>query len=181
MGKSSTKEDRSTKRKSAEKTKFEKVKQSTDFKKEKSKKNKVKSEKKDKKEKSKSKKDKKEKDKSKKDKSKKDKSNTDKVKKDKTTQPSAPADHPIATGNSSTPSGWNNWAAAEFDNDDRKQKFLRFMGVKPGASPSNKQGASPFASAITKEGAGQIHKELEKQFGAGIDQRRQGMRGGLGF
>ncbi|KAJ2477352.1 hypothetical protein IWW56_004387 [Coemansia sp. RSA 2131] len=168
MGKSSTKEDRSTKRKSAEKTKFEKVKQSTDFKKEKSKK--------DKKEKGKSKKDKKEKDKSKKDKSK-----TDKVKKDKTTQPSAPADHHIATGNSSTPSGWNNWAAAEFDNDDRKQKFLRFMGVKPGATPSNKQGASPFASAITKEGAGQIHKELEKQFGAGIDQRRQGMRGGLGF
>ncbi|KAJ2666176.1 hypothetical protein IW148_001105 [Coemansia sp. RSA 1199] len=172
MGKSSTKEDRSTKRKSAEKTKFEKVKQSTDFKKEKSKKDKVKSEKKDKKEKGKSKKDKNKTDK-------KDKKN--KVKKDKTTQPSAPADHPIATGNSSTPSGWNNWAAAEFDNDDRKQKFLRFMGVKPGATPSNKQGASPFASAITKEGAGQIHKELEKQFGAGIDQRRQGMRGGLGF
>ncbi|KAJ2410232.1 hypothetical protein J3F80_000738 [Coemansia sp. RSA 2526] len=125
MGKSSTKEDRSTKRKSAEKTKIEKVKQSTDFKKEKSKKDKVKSEIKDK--------------------------------------------------------SWNNWAAAEFDNDDRKQKFLRFMGVKPGATSNNKQGASPFASAITKEGAGQIHKELEKQFGAGIDQRRQGMRGGLGF
>ncbi|KAJ2148517.1 hypothetical protein IW142_000835 [Coemansia sp. RSA 564] len=134
MGKSSTKEDRSTKRKSAEKTKIEKVKQSTDFKKEKSKKDKVKSEIKDK-----------------------------------------------TTGNSNTPSGWNNWAAAEFDNDDRKQKFLRFMGVKPGATSNNKQGASPFASAITKEGAGQIHKELEKQFGAGIDQRRQGMRGGLGF
>ncbi|KAJ2650190.1 hypothetical protein IWW40_002563 [Coemansia sp. RSA 1250] len=88
---------------------------------------------------------------------------------------SAETDQPAATG-------WNNWAAAEFESDERKQKFLRFMGIKKGAdSARTGSNASPFASAISKEGASSINKELEKQFSAGLGQRNQGRRGGLGF
>ncbi|KAJ2610711.1 putative zinc transporter msc2 [Coemansia sp. RSA 1365] len=103
--------------------------------------------------------------------------------------PAAKADQPNESASNSsapTPSGWNNWAAAEFENEERKSKFLRFMGIKGSggtSAPSNgsSQKESPFASAISKEGANRIQSDLEKQYGAGIQQRRQGQRGGLGF
>ncbi|KAJ1996994.1 hypothetical protein H4R26_005991 [Coemansia thaxteri] len=85
---------------------------------------------------------------------------------------------------SARPSGWNNWAAAEFESDERKSKFLRFMGIKSSGTEQSGDGASPFASAITKEGANKIHKDLERQFQAGLQKRQQaqcGGRGGLGM
>ncbi|KAJ2744278.1 hypothetical protein GGI20_003109 [Coemansia sp. BCRC 34301] len=75
-------------------------------------------------------------------------------------------------------SGWNNWAAAEFESEERKAKFLRFMGVK--SSTATGGGASPFASAITKDGSSKIQKDLEKQFQAGVQMRLQAQRGGRG-
>ncbi|KAJ2089976.1 hypothetical protein GGI09_006201 [Coemansia sp. S100] len=74
--------------------------------------------------------------------------------------------------------GWNNWEAADFESDERKAKFLRFMGVKSSGSSSST--ASPFASAITKEGNSKIQKDLEKQFQAGVQMRLQAQRGGRG-
>ncbi|KAJ2822581.1 hypothetical protein GGI24_003904 [Coemansia furcata] len=80
--------------------------------------------------------------------------------------------------------GWNNWEAADFESDERKAKFLRFMGVKSsGAAAAGSTGgtaASPFASAITKEGNSKIQKDLEKQFQAGVQMRLQAQRGGRG-
>ncbi|KAJ1735397.1 hypothetical protein LPJ61_000561 [Coemansia biformis] len=80
-------------------------------------------------------------------------------------------------------SGWNNWSAAEFSSDARKAKFLRFMGIGKGGAGTGSapQQASPFESAISTAGASRIQADLEKQFGAGIQQRQQGRRGGLGF
>ncbi|KAJ2734338.1 hypothetical protein H4R23_002430 [Coemansia sp. Cherry 401B] len=158
------------KRHKDEKAKIESVKATTEFKKDKKAKKKLEKEerKREKAERKKAKEAKKSKDKD--------------SKKRSRDKPSAEADQP-ASGSAAVPSGWNNWAAAEFDDDKRKQKFLRFMGIKSDAttSSSSKQNASPFASAITKEGSTQIHNDLEKQFSAGIDQRGQGRRGGLGF
>ncbi|KAJ2452733.1 hypothetical protein EV183_002712 [Coemansia sp. RSA 2336] len=113
---------------------------------------------------------------SKKDKVKSSKEKHNKKKKSKEDKPApAETDQPTAMG-------WNNWAAAEFESDERKQKFLRFMGIKQGAdSAKTGSSASPFASAITKEGASSINSDLEKQFSAGLGQRHQGRRGGLGF
>ncbi|KAJ2160397.1 hypothetical protein GGF46_002287 [Coemansia sp. RSA 552] len=126
----------------------------------------------------KTKKDKKSKDKKDKSKDKKDKG------KDKKTDP--PVDDKASVQTSG--SRWNNWEDAEFESDARKAKFLRLMGIKKDGNDSGssggggpKKGPSPFASAITKEGASRIHSDLEKQFGAGIEKRRQGGRGGLGF
>ncbi|KAJ2262173.1 hypothetical protein GGI01_001732 [Coemansia sp. RSA 376] len=68
--------------------------------------------------------------------------------------------------------------AADFESDERKAKFLRFMGVKSSGSSSST--ASPFASAITKEGNSKIQKDLEKQFQAGVQMRLQAQRGGRG-
>ncbi|KAJ2876896.1 hypothetical protein GGH93_000387 [Coemansia aciculifera] len=79
--------------------------------------------------------------------------------------------------------GWNNWEAADFENDERKAKFLRFMGVKSGGGASSSGSgstASPFASAITKEGNSKIQKDLEKQFQSGVQMRLQAQRGGRG-
>ncbi|KAJ2489662.1 hypothetical protein IWW37_003800 [Coemansia sp. RSA 2050] len=78
--------------------------------------------------------------------------------------------------------GWNNWEAAEFESEERKAKFLRFMGVKGGGAGSTGSGSgtSPFASAITKEGNSKIQKDLEKQFQAGVQMRLQAQRGGRG-
>ncbi|KAJ2785896.1 hypothetical protein H4R18_000285 [Coemansia javaensis] len=137
-----------------------------------------------------------------KDKPRKDKSKKDKVKKEKSkskskktkTKESKKAKEPkrpkeakeqkepevaaTAEGGTAAPSGWNNWAAAEFSSDARKAKFLRFMGIKKDGGGEQQQGASPFESAISKEGASRIQSDLEKQFGAGI--RHRGQRGGLG-
>ncbi|KAJ2331213.1 hypothetical protein GGI00_003356 [Coemansia sp. RSA 2681] len=78
-------------------------------------------------------------------------------------------------------SGWNNWAAADFESEERKAKFLRFMGVKNStASSSGTTSASPYASAITKDGSNKIQRDLEKQFQAGVQMRLQTQRGGRG-
>ncbi|KAJ1824218.1 hypothetical protein LPJ60_000931 [Coemansia sp. RSA 2675] len=78
--------------------------------------------------------------------------------------------------------GWNNWEAADFESEERKAKFLRFMGVKSGGAGSTGSGsaASQFASAITKDGNSKIQKDLEKQFQAGVQMRLQAQRGGRG-
>ncbi|KAJ2449544.1 hypothetical protein GGF42_004738 [Coemansia sp. RSA 2424] len=78
--------------------------------------------------------------------------------------------------------GWNNWAAADFESEERKAKFLRFMGVKSSttSSSSGTTSASPYASAITKDGSNKIQRDLEKQFQAGVQMRLQTQRGGRG-
>ncbi|KAJ2848497.1 putative zinc transporter msc2 [Coemansia brasiliensis] len=125
---------------------------------------------------------KKHKDKGKGKKDKKDKDKKDKSRKGKKENKEAEDKPASKDTDQPTASGWNNWAAAEFESDERKQKFLRFMGIKKGAdSTETRSNASPFASAISKAGANSINKELEKQFSAGLEQRNQGRRGGLGF
>ncbi|KAJ2890805.1 hypothetical protein IWW38_003932 [Coemansia aciculifera] len=75
--------------------------------------------------------------------------------------------------------GWNNWAAAEFESEERKAKFLRLLGVKNGGGGASGR-ASPYASAITKDGGSKIQEDLEKQFQAGVQMRLQAQRGGRG-
>ncbi|KAJ2553560.1 hypothetical protein EV175_002899, partial [Coemansia sp. RSA 1933] len=85
--------------------------------------------------------------------------------------------------------GWNNWSEAEFESEERKNKFLRFMGVKKtdggkGAGETAGGSSSKFDSAISKDYGKKIEKDLEKQFSAGVAKRQQtqrGGRGGLGF
>ncbi|KAJ2598456.1 hypothetical protein EV177_007522 [Coemansia sp. RSA 1804] len=97
---------------------------------------------------------------------------------------------PIAVHKPSS-TGWNNWSAAQFESEDRKNKFLRFMGIKNSAekdtgenSAVSSKNASQFDSAISKDYATKIQTDLEKQFNSGLAMRQQtqrGARGGLGF
>ncbi|KAJ2381029.1 hypothetical protein GGI23_007671 [Coemansia sp. RSA 2559] len=89
--------------------------------------------------------------------------------------------------------GWNNWSDAQFESEERKSKFLRFMGIKSptekvaadeAATTSAGQPAKRFDSAISKEYQAKVQHDLEKQFSAGVAMRQQtqrGARGGLGF
>ncbi|KAJ2654778.1 hypothetical protein IWW48_005914 [Coemansia sp. RSA 1200] len=139
----------------------------------------------------------------KKDKEKKDKK--DKRKKKSRKVDSSPITSPVSTSvpsaapdqDSNLPSdkpssaGWNNWSAAQFESEDRKNKFLRFMGIKKSSekdtgenSAVSTKNASQFDSAISKDYATMIQTDLEKQFNAGLAMRQQtqrGARGGLGF
>ncbi|KAJ1937921.1 hypothetical protein FBU59_004608 [Linderina macrospora] len=119
-------------------------------------------------------------------KGKKDKSlKKEKDKKDKKDHKKSEKEDTPKTETPATSAGWNNWAAADFGDDARKQKFLKFMGIKK-AEPTETatSQSSPFESALTKGGATKIQGELEKQFNAGLAMRQQtqkGFRGGLGF
>ncbi|KAJ2842910.1 hypothetical protein GGI22_007391 [Coemansia erecta] len=103
--------------------------------------------------------------------------------------PSAPTP---ASDKASGP-GWNNWSDAQFESEERKSKFLRFMGIKrptekvagdEAATTSAGQPAKRFDSAISKDYQAKVQHDLEKQFSAGVAMRQQtqrGARGGLGF
>ncbi|KAJ1665746.1 hypothetical protein IW140_003263 [Coemansia sp. RSA 1813] len=105
------------------------------------------------------------------------------------------ASAPISVSDRSSKPGWNNWSAAQFESEDRKNKFLRFMGVKkPTEKDTNDDTTTSvdqdarhvpqFDSAISKNYAEKIRNDLEKQFNAGLAMRQQtqrGARGGLGF
>ncbi|KAI9501215.1 hypothetical protein GGI25_000560 [Coemansia spiralis] len=123
----------------------------------------------------------------KKDKTKKEKKHNDK--KSSNESASQPVTADALPGSSG--SGWNNWAAAEFQSEERKNKFLRFMGIKSSESSINasatqgqpKKTSSQFASAISKDYAAKVQQDLEKQFSTGVAMRQQsqrGSRGGIG-
>ncbi|KAJ1906272.1 hypothetical protein LPJ81_001438 [Coemansia sp. IMI 209127] len=100
---------------------------------------------------------------------------------------------PTPVSDKASDPGWNNWSDAQFESEERKNKFLRFMGVKKptekvagdeAATTSTRQPAKIFDSAISKDYEAKVQRDLEKQFSAGIAMRQQtqrGARGGLGF
>ncbi|KAJ2757782.1 hypothetical protein H4S06_003010 [Coemansia sp. BCRC 34490] len=109
-----------------------------------------------------------------------------------TSAPSAaPAHDSTLSSDKPSSTGWNNWSAAQFESEDRKNKFLRFMGIKNSAekdtgenSAVSSKNATQFDSAISKDYAAKIQTDLEKQFNSGLAMRQQtqrGARGGLGF
>ncbi|KAK9719263.1 hypothetical protein K7432_004897 [Basidiobolus ranarum] len=92
---------------------------------------------------------------------------------------------------------WNNWSAASFANDERKDKFLRLLGAKKSGEKEGKKkglfgslGKLPSSSAddtansaIDADYAKKVNSALEKQFENGLKLRKQQFkgRGGLGF
>ncbi|KAJ1815775.1 hypothetical protein LPJ56_002567 [Coemansia sp. RSA 2599] len=81
--------------------------------------------------------------------------------------------------------------AADLGSKERTEKFQRLMGIRNvtnAASAGNaSSSASPFESAITKEGQSKINHDLQKNFDAAMNKRLQtqrggsASRGGLGF
>ncbi|KAJ1670371.1 hypothetical protein EV182_008254, partial [Spiromyces aspiralis] len=109
----------------------------------------------------------------------------------------SPEEKDVQASSVAVTSSGNDWSKAEFESDERKNKFLRLMGAMKsqpqGAKGAQHQSTSPAkksnsrieSSAINSDVSKKIQADLERQFEQGLAMRKQRFKGaggmGLGF